>query len=165
VPAGTFDSLGRGGEVLRQRCAELEDGPSAHGAEAHAREDGAFVTGRERGCVAGERVVGVGLEQAAPGQQAQHARVHVAQERLDVLLRGRGSAGEGELACIISVKPAVEADQMVMGAQVEAAAPALHECDRAAFCAIVTAFACEATQAPLQRFVSARCTAVQSGWS
>src|SRR5689334_4712492 len=75
----------------------------------------------------------------------------VEQERLDILLRRRGSAGKGELASGVAVKPAIEADQMVVRVQVEAAAPALYERDRAAFCAVVTAFAREATQAPPQR--------------
>jgi hypothetical protein len=81
--------------VLRQRGAELEDGPAAIGTESHPLGDGAFVAGRERGRVASGRVVCVGLEQAAPGKLAQHARVDIEQERLDLLLRRRGSAREG----------------------------------------------------------------------
>jgi hypothetical protein len=76
-PAGAFDALVRGGKVLRQRCAELDDGPTAHGTKAYPLRHGTFVAGRERWSVTSERVVRVRLEQATPGQQAQHARVHV----------------------------------------------------------------------------------------
>jgi hypothetical protein len=89
-------SYARRGEVLRQRGADLEDGPAAIGTESHPLGDGAFVAGRERGRVPGERVVGIGIEQAAPGKHAKRARVDIEQERLDLLLRRRGRAGVDE---------------------------------------------------------------------
>ncbi len=130
-----LDALARAGEVLRQRHAEFDHGASPHRAEAHALGNGAFIAGGQGRRVLYQRVVRVDLQQPAFVEQAHHACVDLEHQTLDVALRGGGGAMEhGAMehqgSIVVADEPAIEANQVVMRVQIQAAAVALHEGDR-----------------------------------
>jgi len=98
-------------------------------------------------------------------EQAHHARVHIDEESLDAALSGRSGALERKLSGGCPVKPAVEAEQVKVDVEVEAAAVALHEGDRSGLPASVSTLARKPSKPLAQRSARARWTAVQSDWS
>jgi hypothetical protein len=149
--AAALYALTRAGEVLRQRHAELDHGASPHRAEAHALRDGAFVAGGERGRVLSQRVVRLNVHESAVVEQAQDARVNLKHQTLDMALVRRRRPVEYQGPIAAADEPAVEANQMVVRIQVQAAAVALHEGDRPGFGVVHSLLTCESPQAPAQR--------------